>query len=345
VSLRSATLTFLAIVLVKTTLAAAMPVAASCDGLGSLSIQNTTITLAQSVGAGAFTPVPGGQQQANSQYQQLPPFCRVAATLTPSSDSDIKIEVWMPSAGWNGKYLAVGNGGWAGSINYNGMADALQRGYATSSTNTGHAGGSAVFAAGHPEKLIDFGHRAVHAMTVASKAVITSFYENSPRYSYWNGCSAGGGQGLREAWRYPEDFDGVVAGAISSPVMLDLASWWIWVAQAMHRTDQSYIPQSKYPLLHSAAIQSCDAADGLKDGLIQDPSRCRFDPVILQCKADDAPDSSRRKVATSNLPRPRRITSPRSYCSSPPCVSRMTTRAPMATFARSHFSTAASDWS
>ena len=134
--------------------------------------------------------------------------------MKPSPDSDIKIEVWLPvGAAWNGKYEAVGGGGWAGVISYPALANAVQEGYATSSTDTGHEGGNANFAVGHPEKIVDFSYRAVHEMTVKAKAVMTAFYGRGPRLSYWNGCSTGGRQGLMEAQRYPEDFDGIVAGA------------------------------------------------------------------------------------------------------------------------------------
>ena len=153
--------------------------AASCESLSSLALPNTSITLAQMVPAGGFS-LPGTGPAAVQQFSQLPAFCRVAATLTPSSDSDIKIEVWLPAAAWNGKFQAVGNGGWAGTISYGALASALQEGYATASTDTGHVGGTASFAIGHPEKVVDFAYRAVHEMAVKSKAVITAFYD--PRH-------------------------------------------------------------------------------------------------------------------------------------------------------------------
>src|SRR6476620_11495514 len=164
-------------------LAAAPAMAASCKSLAGFRLPQVTVT---SAAAGAE--------------------CRVAATLTPTADSDIKIEVWMPVSGWNGKYQAVGNGGWSGSINYRAMAAAVQRGYATSSTDTGHAGGSASFALGHPEKLIDYAYRSEHLMAVTAKALIAAYYGKGPRLSYWNGCSAGGKQALKEAQMYPADF-------------------------------------------------------------------------------------------------------------------------------------------
>ncbi|PYR26125.1 MAG: tannase/feruloyl esterase family alpha/beta hydrolase, partial [Acidobacteria bacterium] len=212
--------------------------ATTCESLLALSLPNTTITLSQSVAVGAFSLPATGQGAAapNPTFKELPAFCRVAATLKPSSDSDIKIEVWMPQANWNNKFQAVGNGGWPGSITYTvgsdgverGMAQALKRGYATASTDTGHVGESASFALAHPEKLIDFGHRAVHEMTVKAKAIITAFYGTNSRYSYWNGCSTGGRQALMEAQRFPLDYDGIIAGAPANP-HTQIQSWGVYV--------------------------------------------------------------------------------------------------------------------
>src|SRR5262245_12443846 len=159
--------------------------AASCESLSGLALPNTTITLAQTVGAGALAPPTTGGAAAPA-FGSLPAFCRVAATLKPSSDSDIKIEVWLPASGWNGKFQAVGNGGWAGSISYAAMAAALRRGYATSSTDTGHTGGDGSFALGHPEKVVDYAYRSEHEMSVKAKAVITAYYGEGPKLSYWN---------------------------------------------------------------------------------------------------------------------------------------------------------------
>src|SRR5215813_5475257 len=160
--------------------------AAPCESLRSHTFANTTITLAQSVGPGAFTPQGGRGADA---FKNLPGFCRVAATLAPSKDSEIKIEVWLPEAGWNGKLQSVGNGAWAGTISYPAMATAVAAGYASASTDTGHTGNNPNFITGHPEKVNDFGYRAVHEMTIAAKGVIAAYYGNGPRYSYWNGCS------------------------------------------------------------------------------------------------------------------------------------------------------------
>ena len=187
--------------------------ASSCDSLAALALKDTTITQAQLVPAGQFSAPGQAAGRGANPYAGLPEFCRVAATIKPTSDSDIKVEVWLPATGWNGKFQAVGNGGWAGVISYSAMADAVRAGYASASTDTGHVGGSGSFALGHPEKLIDFGWRSEHEMTVKAKAIIQAFYGNAPRLSYWNGCSTGGRQGLKEAQKFPDDYDGIIAGA------------------------------------------------------------------------------------------------------------------------------------
>jgi len=255
--------------------------AATCESLASLRLPEAKITTAEVVSAGAFSP-PGGQAAA---YKSLPEFCRVAATLTPSSDSDIKVEVWLPAAGWNQKFQAVGNGGWAGVISYGAMAEAVRAGYATASTDTGHSGGSGSFALGHPEKLIDFSWRSEHEMTAKGKAIVQAFYGRAPRRSYWNGCSTGGRQALQEAQKFPDDFDGIIAGAPGNRTAMAL-----WIAHALLKDPASYIPRAKYPLIHKAALEACDANDGVQDGLIEDPVRCKFDPGVLLCKNAGDPD-------------------------------------------------------
>ena len=271
--------------------------AAICESLVALSLPNATITLAQSVAAGGFSAPATGQGAAppNATFKQLPAFCRVAATLRPSSDSDITIEAWMPLAHWNNKFQAVGNGGFAGSITYTsgsggierGMAEALKRGYATASTDTGHTGPTAAPFLGHPEKLVDFGYRAVHEMTVAAKAIIDAFYATGPKLSYWNGCSTGGRQGLMEAQRFPADYDGIIAGAPANP-QTRLNSWNVYVGQAALKDPANTIPSSKYPMIHRAVLNACDALDGLTDGLISDPTRCNFDFKTLECRGQDS---------------------------------------------------------
>ena len=221
----------------------------------------------------------------------LPAHCRVAATLRPTADSSIEIEVWLPAENWNGKFQAVGNGGWAGSIGYAAMALALQDGYATASTDTGHKGGvgDAQWAIGHPEKLVDFAHRAVHEMTVKAKALINAYYGRAPRFSYWNGCSTGGRQGLMAAQKYPEDFDGIVAGAPAN-FQTHMHAWDLAVSAPVLKDPASVVPVAKLRLVNEAVINACDARDGVADGIITDPRKCTFDVAALQCKAGDAQD-------------------------------------------------------
>jgi feruloyl esterase len=260
---------------------------ASCESLATLALTNATVTSATLVSEGSFTP-PGGAGRGNAaqQYAKLPSFCRVAVTAKPSSDSDVKIEVWMPSSGWNGKFQAVGNGGWAGTISYTALAAAVAGGYASASTDTGHSTPGSSFAMAHPEKLVDFSYRAVHEMTVQAKAAIGAFYGNAPRLSLWNGCSTGGRQGVTEAARYPADFNAVVAGA--TPVTTPhLHGTRLQLSRMVHRSADSYIPPEKYPAIHEAALQACDAIDGVRDGVIDSPNRCTFDPVVLACKGAD----------------------------------------------------------
>ena len=262
---------------------------ASCESLAAAALPDTAITLAQSTPAGDFRPpVAAPTPPGALPYKDLPAFCRVAASIKPTPDSNIKIEVWMPASGWNGKFEAVGNGGWSGAISYPAMARALAHGYATASTDTGHSGASGSFALGHPEKLIDFGYRSVHEMTLKAKAIVAAFYGNGPRFSYWNGCSSGGKQGLREAQQFPADYDGIVAGAPAN-FWTHLMTSGIWVAQAALVDPARYLPKEKYALIHKAVLEACDARDGVKDGVLEDPTRCHFDPKVLECKEGDAP--------------------------------------------------------
>jgi feruloyl esterase len=253
----------------------------SCASLSALALPNATITVAQALDAGLFVPPDVESPPPNPRNH--PAFCRVTATLTPTPDSDIKIEVWMPASGWNGKYQAVGNGAFNGSIPYAAMMNALTRGYATSSTDTGHTGNNARFAQGHPEKAVDFGWRAVHEMTIASKRIIAAYYDNAPRFSYWSGCSAGGRQAMKEAQRFPADFDGIIAG---SPGLdwTGRATQAVRVMKALEKNEAARLSPAQTQMLHRAAVNACDALDGTKDGLIADPSRCRFDPSVVQCK-------------------------------------------------------------
>ncbi len=277
-------------VLLIPTSAAAVP----CSSLAHLSLPDTTITSAEFVPQGTFVlpataPVLLPERGAR-MFRKLPEFCRVTAVIRPVKDSEIDIEVWLPLSGWNDKFLAVGTGGWAGAINYGGLAQSLQKGFATGTTDTGHrgGGGDASFAYGHPEKLKDFGYRAVHLMTLRAKAIIAAFYGNGPRLSYWNGCSTAGYQGLSEAQRFPDDYNGIIAGDPAN-YFTHLMFGTIWPAETALKQDADYIPIGKYPLIHKAALDACDRLDGVEDGIIDDPPSCHFDPKVLECKGPDAP--------------------------------------------------------
>jgi len=253
-----------------------------CEALKALALPAATISATEFVLAGP-------QQTGRGQSLQLPAHCRVSITLAPSSDSRIAMELWLPAENWNGNFLAVGNGGWAGNIERGAMAAGLSRGYAAASNDTGHTGGSASFALGHPEKVVDFGYRAMHEMAVQSKVVIQAYYKRAPRLSYYQGCSTGGRQGLMEAQRYPEDFDAIVAGA---PVYNQIHLNESQVARqvAMLRDPSRLVPANKVALFANAVIAACDEQDGVKDGIVSQPRSCRFDPSTLACKAGDAPD-------------------------------------------------------
>jgi feruloyl esterase len=273
--------------------AASPAAAATCESVASLSLPDSTVTLAETVAAGQFTP-PAGRGRGRGGpgadvFASLPAFCRVGATLRPTSDSEIKIEVWMPVAGWNGKFLATGNGGWAGTIGYAALADGVRRGYAAASTDTGHSVGNGSFIIGHPEKLVDFAERAIHEMTAKGKAIVAAHYDSGPKFSYFNGCSTGGRQALTAAQRYPDDFNGIIGGA---PAIYGShqSAGQIWIWQARHKDQASFIPQSGYVVLHNAVLEACDALDGVKDGVLEDPTRCKFDPGTVQCKGAAGPN-------------------------------------------------------
>lgn len=267
-----------------------------CEDLAGLQLQDTTITRAESVAAGAFVPPrefpwPSGSPPADFiPYGKLPSFCRVAASIRPTADSDIQFEVWMPAEGWNGKLVGVGNGGFWGEIMYPRMSEPLMRGYAVASTDTGHQGAvdDASFAVGHPEKLVDHGYRAIHEMTVKAKAIVAARYAEGPQRSYWLGCSTGGRQGLMEAQRFPDDYNGISAGAPANNWVPLMASG-VWIAAAL--TDPAAgIPPEKLPIIQNAAIAACDVKDGVTDRVIGDPNECEFDPKVIQCSGGDGPD-------------------------------------------------------
>ncbi len=241
-----------------------------CADLTGLVLSGTTITVAEFHGAGTFVP-PGGTERVPRD------FCRVAGIIEPTGDSAIAFEVWMPpQAEWNGRFMGVGNGAFAGSVVYGALVPALRRGYATASTDTGHGGGDSrdaswgLWGLGHPEKVIDFAYRAVHEMTVKAKALVDEFYGIGPAYSYFDGCSSGGRQGLKEAQRFPDDYDGIIVGApannwtllrsgIMGHALFTLADSTPTPTEVI--PGPSYIPPTKYGLITDATLLACDAKD------------------------------------------------------------------------------------
>jgi len=269
--------------------------AASCESVASLALPDGKITSATLVDAGAFSPpqgfAPAMPFAGPEVFKSLPTFCRVTATLTPTPDSDIKIEVWLPAENWNGKLVGLGNGVWAGNIMYSAMAEPVARGYAAAATDTGHVGSGldVDFAVGHPEKLVDFGYRAVHEMTVKAKMIIESYYGRKERRSLWVSCSTGGRQGLMEAYRYPEDYNGISSMTPGNP-MVPLLIGTLWTGYAALKNEESRIPPPKLAVVHKAFIAACDDKDGLEDGIVEDPEHCSFDPGMVQCKDDVGTD-------------------------------------------------------
>jgi hypothetical protein len=260
---------------------------AACARLTQLTSEgNTSITAAALETSGTL------RVDAEMTLTNLPPFCRVQGVSRPSSDSDIRFEVWLPSAAnWNRKFLSSGEGGFVGNLNYTrngldgGLDELVRRGYATASTDTGHRASDTWWAVGHPERVTDYLHRAKHLVTVAAKRVITAYYGAPPTRSYLNSCSNGGRQALMEAQRYPDDFDGIVAGAPWNFQSHSNAGF-IWNAQALS-AEGAAIPAAKLPAITAAAVAACDAKDGLADGVIADPPSCRFDPSVLACKGTE----------------------------------------------------------
>jgi len=258
--------------------AAGMP----CAELATLSLPGATITAAHEVPAGNYTP-PQGPAQTN-----LPSFCRVALTVAPQ----IQIEVWLPKDTWNGRYRGEGGGGYAGQISLGGLAAGIRAGYASASTDTGHpasAGGTfALNADGtlNTQLIGDFAERSLRELVLKAKAVIKAYYGTAPSYSYWNGCSTGGRQGLMAAQRFPEEYDGLVIGAPAINWDRFIPSE-LWPHIVMNKTVGAPISATKLTAVTKAAVAACDAGDGVVDGVINDPRKCAYDPAALVCKPGD----------------------------------------------------------
>lgn len=266
----------------------------TCKPLMESKISGATIIFADVVEAGGFAGPPGlsDNRDLTAPYKNVPAFCRVVVMAKPTTDSDIRIEVWMPLVGWNGKLQGIGNGGFAGVIDYMQLGAAVSKGYAATGTSAGHDAETPVdasWALGHPEKVVDFGHRGIHEMTRVAKEAVHAFYGKSEQRSYFVGCSDGGREALMEAQRYPADYDGILAGAP--------ANYWTALlatgaadTQALTLDAASFIPQPKIPTIAAAVVKACDALDGVRDGILNDPRQCHFDPATIRCKSGEDTD-------------------------------------------------------
>ncbi len=291
-------------------LAGTPAMATPCTNLASLQLQHATITSATDNTTGVFTP-PG-----SSPITGLPPFCRVTATLTPSSDSSIKIEVWLPETKWNGRFLGTGGGGFQGVFTYSELAAGISAGFASTNSDlgTGTAGcnplfcgsegnmGNALAAAfgdpsapstglfGHPERIKDFGFRAIHLMTVHGKEIGSAFYGQKAQRSYFAGCSTGGQNALMEAQRFPDDYDGILAGAPAfNRTHLHTAAISLW--QDTHASPGRLMLPGQLTLINQAVLKQCVGQDGgaSTDQFLTDPRDCHFDPKVLQCTGGNLP--------------------------------------------------------
>ncbi len=256
-----------------------------CASLTALVVPNTTITSAAVAPADATNPA----------------TCKVHATVThPPAGDTVNIDVWLPVEGWNGRFQGVGGGGYVGGSPQS-LAAPVRQGYGAGSTDTGHVGGSGDFVLDANGRLNwqlirDFAYLGIHEMTVVGKAVTAAFYGKRARYTYWNGCSTGGRQGLAEAQRFPDDYDGILsaAPAINWSRFIPAELW----PQLVMLRDGDALPQCKFAAFQAAAIDACDGVgDGVHDGVIGDPARCSFDPrkligTVTACGTITAQDAS-----------------------------------------------------
>ena len=251
-----------------------------CKALQAVELPDTHITSVEWTPADRFVPDPPLPALA----LPVPAHCTVSGVISPSPASEIRFEVWLPVDQWNGKYQGVGNGGFAGRLNRADMAAAVQRGFATATTDTGHGlVGTEVWAKNQPEKIRDFGDRAIHLTTVAAKAIVGRYYGRAPARSYFASCSNGGRQALMEAQRHPEDFDGIIAGAPAYDWVGAIAGGFAWNAQALFGSSDTAITSAMTPAVANEVKAQCDLADGLNDGVIADPPRCDLQASKSRC--------------------------------------------------------------
>ncbi|NGY05601.1 tannase/feruloyl esterase family alpha/beta hydrolase [Solimonas terrae] len=260
-------------------------VAERCERLAGLPLDHARVVAAEPHRGGREFSLAGAW--FGRPFFHEPASCRVELELTPSADSKIRTAVWLPSEHWNGRLQGVGVGGFGGSIDTTSLRFSLENGSVGVGTDTGHEGNDrdGTWALGHPEKMKDFAWRAVHVSNVVARSLIQAYYGRPPEHAYFTGCSGGGREALVEAERFPQDYDGIMAGAPG----LNILPAWAWIQLRIKRAG-AFIPPQKIPTVAAATLAACDARDGVTDGIIDDPRRCHFDPAILQCKAGDRAD-------------------------------------------------------
>jgi len=307
-------------------LLSAAAAATPCESLSGVKLDKATITSAQMVpegpapargggrargaapgapgananAANAQAPRAGGAPNAargNAPPAMIPEHCRLQLVLAPTSDSHIEMEMWLPPMEkWNGKFMGVGNGGFAGSIQglANDMPQALRLGYATAGTDTGHQTQGGEWAIGHPEKMIDFGYRATHEMTLKAKQIVKAFYDRSAQYSYFKGCSTGGRMALMEAQRYPDDYDGIIAGSLANR---HIHMWTAGVERGVNlvRHPEGSISMEQATAVNNLVMNTCDT---LKEGFLNNPRSCKVDFSSLKCQAGSQGGSAESSCLT-----------------------------------------------
>jgi feruloyl esterase len=256
-----------------------------CADLVTLDLPDTRIDSATIVPAGPLSAISGSTAVAPTcssdvSAPQLPALCRVQGTVGPGQ---IKFEVWLPLEGWNGKFQGLGNHGFAGNIEYTDMGPELLKGYAVAGTDTGHQGSATAWMQNH-QQIVDYGSRGIHEMTVQGKAIVAAFYGKPAKYSYFNGCSTGGKEGLMEAQRYPDDYDGINVGGSANFDQIGNRVQYVWNGQV---TFGGGVPLAgaTLTLINQAVLAKCDALDGVVDGVLDNPLACPFQPSSLLCQA------------------------------------------------------------
>ncbi|KAM0746067.1 tannase and feruloyl esterase [Meredithblackwellia eburnea MCA 4105] len=273
--------------------------AISCSSLWTVApslLPSLEVYVAQDYAANTTFSTPFASPAYNSPVPSLAAFCRFGAYIHTTNTTKVQFEVWFPlESEWSGRFAMVGNGGDAGGVNYPDMWGPLTKyHFAVASTDTGHNGTSAdgTFALNGPQAQIDFGHRAVHLTAVYSKKLVKAFYGQHASYNYWIGCSSGGKQGLKELQTYPNTFDGVIAGAA--------AQWWTHLNGQTYRINAlvnpvnstGHLAATDYAAVGKLVLEQCDSLDGLKDGIITNPRKCKPDLSPLSCSSSQANQSS-----------------------------------------------------